>query len=202
MVELLYGSWNDPQNIRPETFRCGHCDAWVGSDRGYACFSGNFRTATIMLCPLCNRASYLEGGRQWPGIAFGGRVEHLPLDVASLYEEARAATAACASTLAVLGARKLLMNIAVDKGAEPGNTFEHYVDYLASKGYVSPDGRGWVDHIRKKGNEANHEIALMNQADAKELLTFVEMLLKVTMSSQAAYRRHHETRTRYVCLSG
>jgi hypothetical protein len=35
-----------------------------------------------------------------------------------------------------------------------------------------------VDHIRKKGNEATHEIALMGQADAEELIGFTEMLLK------------------------
>ena len=53
-----------------------------------------------------------------------------------------------------------------------------YVDFLANSGYVPPNGRGWVDHIRKKGNEATHEIAVMSGADAKELLVFIEMLLK------------------------
>ncbi len=70
------------------------------------------------------------------------------------------------------------MNIAVNKGAPTGQTFQQYVDYLASKGYVSPDGKMWVDHIRKKGNDANHEIALMDASDAEELMAFAEMLLK------------------------
>ena len=35
-----------------------------------------------------------------------------------------------------------------------------------------------VDHIRKKGNEANHEIVLMEKEDAEDLLVFSEMLLK------------------------
>jgi hypothetical protein len=35
-----------------------------------------------------------------------------------------------------------------------------------------------VDHIRRKGNEATHEIALMSQQDAEELVGFSEMLLK------------------------
>ena len=35
-----------------------------------------------------------------------------------------------------------------------------------------------MDHIRKKGNEANHEIRLMKKADAEELISFSEMLLK------------------------
>jgi hypothetical protein len=52
------------------------------------------------------------------------------------------------------------------------------VQYLADAGYVPPNGKGWVDHIRKRGNEANHEIVIMTPADAKELIAFSEMLLK------------------------
>ena len=70
------------------------------------------------------------------------------------------------------------MNIAVAQGAKPGDTFVKYVEYLAGKGYVPPNGQGWVDHIRKKGNEANHEIVLMSKSDADELILFIEMLLK------------------------
>jgi hypothetical protein len=43
---------------------------------------------------------------------------------------------------------------------------------------VPPNGKGWVDHIRKKGNEATHEIVLMKKDDALELISFAEMLLK------------------------
>lgn len=71
-----------------------------------------------------------------------------------------------------------MMNIAVGKGAAKDLSFLQYVEYLASKGYVPPDGKHWVDHIRSKGNDANHEIALMKGADAEELITFAEMLLK------------------------
>jgi hypothetical protein len=35
-----------------------------------------------------------------------------------------------------------------------------------------------VDYIRTKGNEANHEITIMSDEDAKDLITFSEMLLK------------------------
>jgi hypothetical protein len=48
----------------------------------------------------------------------------------------------------------------------------------ADIGYVPPNGKAWVDHIRKKGNEANHEIVLMKKEDSQELISFVEMLLK------------------------
>jgi hypothetical protein len=70
------------------------------------------------------------------------------------------------------------MHVAVSKGAPPNQNFLAYVDFLASKGYIPPDGKGWVDHMRSKGNEANHEIKVMSKEDAQELVSFLEMLLK------------------------
>jgi hypothetical protein len=105
-------------------------------------------------------------------------VASVPSDISALYAEARNCVAIQAYTAAVLACRKLLMNIAVALGANAGETFVAYVEYLATKGYVPPNGRGWVDHIRTKGNEANHEIKLMSQPDAEELIVFAEMLLK------------------------
>ena len=72
----------------------------------------------------------------------------------------------------------MLMNIAVAQGAGEGLKFIEYVEYLAANGFIPPNGRAWVDHIRRKGNEATHEIALMKKVDAEELIAFVEMLLK------------------------
>jgi len=70
------------------------------------------------------------------------------------------------------------MNIAVAQGAGENLRFIEYVNYLSEHGYTPPNGKHWVDHIRKKGNEATHEIALMTEGDAKDLICFVEMLLK------------------------
>jgi len=70
------------------------------------------------------------------------------------------------------------MNIAVQQKAKEGLKFIEYVEFLSDNGYIPPNGKGWVDHIRKKGNEATHEILLMSQTDAVELIGFVEMLLK------------------------
>jgi hypothetical protein len=83
-----------------------------------------------------------------------------------------------AFTSSVLATRKLLMNVAVSQGADPNKTFQVYVNYLADKGYVPPNAKPWVDHIREKGNEATHEIPAI-KADAKDMLTFMEMILKL-----------------------
>ena len=83
-----------------------------------------------------------------------------------------------AHTAASLLARKVLMHIAVSKGEKPGKSFIEYVNFLAASGFVPPDGKEWVDHIRQKGNEATHEIPSIAASDAEELLTFLGMLLK------------------------
>lgn len=74
--------------------------------------------------------------------------------------------------------RKLLMHIAVEQGADEGKSFMSYVGYLDENHWIPPNGRGWVDAIRKNGNEAAHEIVIAAEDDAKLLLDFVEMLLK------------------------
>ncbi|MDQ3742835.1 MAG: DUF4145 domain-containing protein [Acidobacteriota bacterium] len=180
MAAKIHNSWEAIQGVEARTYTCGYCGKIVASDRGWK--TGNAiaqpQKAQIYICPLCKQSTYFYGEEQTPGVAYGNEVSHLPNDIASLYREARNSVAARAYTASVLTCRKLLMNIAVAQGADEGKSFLHYVEYLASQGYVPPNGRGWVDHIRKKGNEANHEIILMSRPDAEELILFTEMLLK------------------------
>ena len=118
-------------------------------------------------------------------MAFGNPVQNLPEDVSALYEEARACCAESSYTAAVLVLRKLLMNIAVQKKASGNLKFIEYVEYLSDQGYVPPDGKSWVDNIRQKGNEATHEIKLMDKKDAEDLVVFSEMLLKFIYEFQS-----------------
>lgn len=129
-------------------------------------------------CPNCEQPNVFILKVQVPTWPPGADVQNLPKDIEALYKEARKCVGAGADTSAVLACRKLLMNIAVAQGTKEGQRFIDYVNYLAEKGYVPPNGKGWVDHIRSKGNEANHEIKLMTAADAEELIVFLEMLLK------------------------
>jgi hypothetical protein len=145
----------------------------------------------IYICHQCGRPTFIDdSGKQTPGAVFGNPVNDIQdKSVESLYDEARSATAAGAYTAAVLCCRKVLMHIAVSRGAKAGESFISYVQYLADKNYIPPDARDWVDHIRTKGNEANHEIAIMAKADAEELISFLEMLLKVIFEFPAVIRR-------------
>jgi hypothetical protein len=123
---------------------------------------------------------------QVPGALPGTAITHLPNDVASVYEEARASMSVGSHTAAVLALRKMLMHVAVDCGAKPGMSFVEYVTYLADNHYVPPRATAWLDRIRTRGNEANHQIVLMTEPDAKERLTFSEMLLRLVYEYPAS----------------
>lgn len=179
------GDWQNIARVTPSSFQCGFCNKHVASEKGWQHNTGG--PHFIWVCPFCQGPNFFDEGYQTPGVAFGELVEKLPADVGSLYNEARAACAAAAYTAAVLSVRKLLMHIAVEKNAKPNQPFITYVEFLAAQGYVPPNGQGWVDHIRTKGNEANHEIVIMTATDAKELIKFSEMLLKFIYEFPASF---------------
>jgi hypothetical protein len=83
-----------------------------------------------------------------------------------------------AYTAVALLCRKLLMNVANDQGAPAGQQFITYVDFLDDKKFIPPGGRPWVDHVRKQGNFATHDIPQPSEDEAKRLLTFVGALLQ------------------------
>ena len=171
--------WNGIAEMESLDYNCGYCGNIVASDKGYYS-RGNLEghQARIYICPHCARPTFYHAGTQLPDVSPGNEVAYVPDDVHSLYGEARKCIASSCYTSSALTCRKLLMNIAVTKGADEGLRFIEYIDYLASNGYVPPNGRRWVDHIRKKGNEAAHEIPSLSRDDATELVTFSEMLLK------------------------
>ncbi len=169
--------WQHLNQLTPKSFTCGHCDKIVASAAGY--FTADSPQRYVYVCPNCSRPTYFaEDKTQLPGVAPGVEVEYLPDDVEKLYREAQNCVAIGSYTSAVLSCRKLLMHIAVAQQAATEKSFIEYIEYLAEKGYVPPNGQGWVDHIRTKGNEANHEICVMKKADAEQLISFSEMLLK------------------------
>lgn len=176
MTDKQTWNWRNIEGIPPKTYTCGYCGKVVGQDRGY--LTNNDSKLRIYICSFCSRPTFFEFDKQTPGVAFGSAVAALPPNIQALYNEARNCMSVNSFTSAVLACRKMLMSIAVEQGATPNLTFIAYVEYLSQNGYVPPNGRGWVDHIRKKGNEATHEIILMNQTDAEELISFLEMLLK------------------------
>jgi len=185
--------WQAVTTIASQEFTCWYCGNTVASDKGWAALSTYSRKlcAFVCICHRCKRPTFIDDfDNQHPSPVFGNAVTDIPdATVTQLYDEARMCIGADAYTAAVLASRKLLMHIAVSKGAAAGQSFVSYVQYLADHNYIVPDAKGWVDHIRQKSNEANHEIVIMKREDAVELVTFSEMLLKVIFQFPAAIQK-------------
>ena len=174
-------NWVNSIDIVSKSYICGYCCNDLASQKGYyAIDSARNNCGFIYICHKCGKPTFFDRyGKQFPGTPFGEEVLSITSkDITELYNEARNCMAVNAFTAAVMCCRKLLMNIAVSKGASEGQNFLTYVEYLSNSGYVPPNGKDWVDHIRNKGNEATHQIAIMNREDAEDLITFIEMLLK------------------------
>lgn len=175
--------WQKPDYIETKSFICGYCGDRVSSDRGYKLnYHGDGSGQQVggaYICPSCLCITMItpDGGR-FPGHVPGSPVKYLPPDIGSLFDEARRSASQNCFTATAMICRKILMNTAVERGAKPNQTFLEYVNYLSEQGYIPPNGKHWVEHIRKKGNEATHEIILMKEKDATELLFFIEMLLR------------------------
>ena len=174
--------WRQYQTIINKSFSCGYCGDKVASDRGYKIGqhgdgSGN-QAGGIYICPNCQGPNFIDFDGVWhPGHPFGRSVKNVPETLNELYEEARKCHKENCFTASVLLCRKILMNIAVEQGANENLRFIEYVNFLSDKGFIPPNGKVWVDHIRKKGNEATHEIKMMEKSDSKDLITFSEMML-------------------------
>jgi hypothetical protein len=189
--------WQGAQSSGAVDFTCAYCGREVSASFGWkaqnpdsvspGAFSG-YKLFHLALCPRCGNPTYIKGPQQIPGVPFGDPVEHLPEDVSALYREARDSVAHGNYTAATMVGRKLLMNVAVAKGATAGQPFAAYVDHLATAHVITPDMKPWVDEIRKLGNEANHEIAAIPKEQAEDLITFLGMLLKIVYEYPARHQ--------------
>lgn len=175
--------WHSPQALQVKAYTCGHCGNKVSSDRGL-CLSfhkdgSGVQVGGVFICPNCKCSTFFTpDGDQIPGPIVGSPIKHVPENVNVLYDEARKTLSNNCNTACVMICRKILMNIAVAEGAADNLKFIEYVEYLSTQGYIPPNGKEWVNYIRKRGNEANHEIVIMAKSDANKLLHFIEMLLK------------------------
>lgn len=194
-MQKLRGTWNQNKiGVSNYSFNCGFCGAYAGPSYGYQCTYEENRQARrsgqILLCPSCNRPTFIAEKEQTPGVLIGDKLDHLPTDIEQLYDEARKCISFSAHTSAVLSCRKLLMNVSVTKGAAEGKNFAFYVNFLEENHFMPPGSKGWVDHIRKKGNEATHEIPNISQDDAEELIKFTEILLRFVYEMPGKMKKH------------
>jgi len=177
-------TWENIKTVNSKSFNCGYCGNSVSSDKAFTGNKSDGRMlfpSFIYICHHCSYPTFFDDiGQQTPQKTFGENVLNInDSNIQALYEEARGCYSACAFTASTMVCRKLLMNLAVSKGAKENQSFQNYVDYLDTNNFIPNGTKDWIDVIRTQGNEATHEIALSTQDQAEEILSFTEMLLKL-----------------------
>jgi len=167
-----------------ETYICGHCNAKVSgavvAHYTWKDSATNEYTNKWLLCTNCYRPSAKIRSKVYPGSLFGPNLKGLPHNVKESYEEARRCMEVNAYTAAELICRKILMHVAVDKGAKEGDSFVSYLTYLENQGYITPPMKGWVDLIRQHGNKSTHKLDSPDQDRAQSTVMFTAELLRLT----------------------
>ncbi|MDD6271984.1 MAG: DUF4145 domain-containing protein [bacterium] len=184
--------WKNTSELDSKSFICGYCGEKISSNVGYYLTDWSSsgkpnKRGYIYICHNCNYPTYIDWNNQVPMYKYGKSFsEKIFPDEKTfyLYDEVRNCYKASAFSSCVLSARKLLMHIAVDCGAEEGKKFIEYVDFLDKNNYIPKNCKSWVDIIRNKGNEATHEIVIFNETDAKQIINFLEIIINVIYAMQ------------------
>jgi hypothetical protein len=100
-------------------YTCGHCGNDVsGAVIAHATDDVEAVRVRWLQCPTCHNGSVQTGvNTVYPGIPFGPVLQGLPAATEEAYDEARRCLTVSAKTAAEVMCRKILMHVAVDKGA-------------------------------------------------------------------------------------
>jgi hypothetical protein len=176
------------------SYDCGHCGRNVSGiivsthPQAY-----DYDRNVWLICPNCEKGSVRVGHINYPGSSFGPPIEGLPNEVKEAYEEARRCLSVNANTSCELICRKILMHVAVDKGANEGARFIDYVNYLETEGHITPLMKNWVDLIRQNGNQSTHRLQPPNRARAESTLIFTAELLRLTYEMEYLANKHTQS---------
>lgn len=191
----IEGHWKKYLVLKPRSYKCGHCGDTVGSKEGYICENGNIPTGIIYICPACNEPTYF---REWsdyhvPNEMYGDDVAEIKDEnIARMYNEARRCMSVDAFTASVMCSRKILMQIAVRKGAKIGLTFTEYVEFLINNHFAPIDAKEWISDIRKTAGQANHELRIMTRKESEDLIDFNSLLLKIIFEYPERVKKRKE----------
>ena len=130
-----------------------------------------------LLCPECGRGSVENDNVMLPPQQSFPAINGLSVDISALYDEARASFDARAYTGCEILCRKILMAVAIDKGAEEDKKFAQYVDHLSSEGCITPPLIHMAATIKDSGNRAAHEIDASDRERSRRSMVFTRRIL-------------------------
>ena len=164
-------------------YNCGYCGVVVA---GIVVTKYKDKSVHWLACPNCKRGSVSNGRIINPSPLRGEDIRGLPETIKSVYMEARKSFSSDCHTACELLCRKILMNVAVERGAPEGKGFAQYIDYMSEEGHVTNAMKPWIKKIKDNGNEATHKINPPDFERANTTLEFTILLLKNVY--ETAYR--------------
>ena len=159
-------------------YTCGYCNTKV-SGIVVSTYETPIGKVKWVLCTDCGYGSVVNDGSLYPSMLFGPIIEGLPQEVEEAYQEVRNCMSVRAYTACELLCRKILMHVAVEKGAKEKETFSFYLTFLSEQGYITPPMTRWVDLIRQHGGKATHLIEKPDRQRAESTLMFTAELLRL-----------------------
>lgn len=183
MNNLELGYWVDTKYINNVKYDCGYCNAFVAPQEAYPSkeylLHDGRLGAVILICPGCKSPTYISrGGRQHPVKNIMKDIKHLPSELQELYKEVCDSFSVHAYTGASILARKMIMNIAIEKKAKENKKFVEYVEFLVNEAVVPQSTKKWLELIRKNGNDAAHKTHKASKEDTEKIINFLEILLR------------------------
>ncbi|BFK81305.1 hypothetical protein I3900191A7_14500 [Clostridium baratii] len=171
-------NWANTSKLNSRSYICGYCGEKIASNEGY--YVSNSAISGIYICHNCSNPTYFShDNNQFPGSKYGDNIEYLSEEVEELYNEAKNCFSVNAFTSSILCCRKLLMNCAVDQGAEEGKQFVYYINYLEDNNYTPKNIKDCIDEIRKLGNEGTHKIKSKTREEAELAIDFTALVLQM-----------------------
>ncbi|PRS46405.1 DUF4145 domain-containing protein [Bacillus sp. MZGC1] len=183
MNDMESGYWDGTRYIDNVRYDCGYCNAYVAPQNAYpskeyALHDGRLG-AVILICPGCQSPTYMSRNKiQYPVKNIMNDIKHLPDNLQELYKEVCDSFSVHAYTGASILARKMIMNIAIEKKAEENKKFVEYVEFLVTNAIVPQSTKKWLDLIRKNGNDAAHKTHKASKEDTEKIIKFLEILLR------------------------
>ncbi|MEZ7511159.1 DUF4145 domain-containing protein [Bacillus pumilus] len=182
--------WADSHDVEKEKYTCGYCNSLAAPTYGYLTHeyieSERKSGSKILICPNCRNPTHINGiGQQFPPISIIKGIRQLPENIQDLYKEVCDSFSVNAFTGASILARKMIMNIAIEKGDKKDKSFIQYVEFLVNEGIVPKSAEKWLDAVRLNGNIAAHNIEKSTKEETQKLIDFLEMLLRIVYEFEA-----------------
>jgi hypothetical protein len=171
-------------------YKCATCNRDV-SGAVVAIARSEGHVVRWLQCTICGDGAVQRIDENiYPGIAFGVKLEGLPEEVEVAYTEARNCMTVDAYGACELVCRKILMCVAVEKGAKEGESFSSYLTYLGEKGFITDAMMGWVEIIKEHGNKATHKIEKVDKERAESTIMFTAELLRIVYEMEFMAKRY------------